>query len=103
MFNYVVFIFLLAVPAVAAAPGWFGSVRGGQLSHHPSVYPRALSNIAYAYGHIKDSNEQEEGKEEEVVINVKSTLQPQRNGRTKTSKKKITSSTLCIITMMIKL
>lgn len=42
------------------------SVRGGQLSHHPSVYPRALSNIAYAYGHIKDSNEEEE------VINVKS-------------------------------
>ena len=47
------------------------SVRGGQLSHHPSVYPRALSNIAYAYGHIKDSNEEEEAEEEEV-INVKS-------------------------------
>ena len=47
------------------------SSRGGQLSHHPNVvYPRALSNIGYAYGHIKDIAE-DEGEEE--VINVKST------------------------------
>ncbi|KAK1736414.1 heat shock factor family protein [Skeletonema marinoi] len=74
MLNYVVFIFLLTLPPVVLSghPGWFASIRGGQLSPHPSsiIYPRALSNIAYSYGHIKDT--EKEGKEE-VVVNVKST------------------------------
>lgn len=54
------------------------SVRGGELNPHPTVYPRALSNIAYAYGHIKDTDDNEE---EKVVKNVKSSS-------TTTSKKK---------------
>lgn len=42
------------------------SVRGGeQLNpHSSSIYPRALSNIAYAYGHIKDTDDEE-------VVNAK--------------------------------
>mmetsp|Transcript_26674 Transcript_26674/g.38133 ORF Transcript_26674/g.38133 Transcript_26674/m.38133 type:complete len:169 (+) Transcript_26674:88-594(+) len=71
MCNVLRFIFLLLqlFPAVLSGhPGWFASVRGGQLSPHPSsVYPRALSNIAYAYGHIEDTDDDDE------VVNVKST------------------------------
>ncbi len=43
------------------------SIRGGQLGHHPSIYPTALSNIEYAYGHLKEN----EGEKD--VTNVKST------------------------------
>jgi hypothetical protein len=35
--------------------------------HHPSIYPDALSNVVYAYGHLEDKNKKGE------VTNVKST------------------------------
>lgn len=46
------------------------SVRGGgQLNSHHAILPSARSNIAYAYGHLKeDSNEDNE----DTVTNVKS-------------------------------